>query len=76
MNNPRRKAITELIRKLDNVIRTVDELKDQESSYQNAIPEALQAGRMYEASAEAVDALESAVDYLSQAYDSLQEAIA
>jgi len=75
MNNPRRKAITDLIHKLDNVIRTVDELKDQESSYQHAIPEALQAGRMYEASAEAVDALESAVDYLSQAYDSLQEAL-
>jgi uncharacterized protein Yka (UPF0111/DUF47 family) len=75
MNNPRRKAITDLIHKLDNIIRTVDDLKAQESSYQNAIPEALQAGRMYEASADAVDALESAVDLLSQAYDSLQEAL-
>jgi phage shock protein A len=75
MNNTRRKAISDLMHVIDNVQRTVAELKDQESSYQNAVPEALQAGRMYDASAEAVDALESAVDYLSASYDSLQEAI-
>jgi phage shock protein A len=75
MNNHRRKAITDLMHTIDCVQRTVDDLKAQESSYQNAVPEALQAGRMYEASAEAVDSLESAVDLLSQAYDSLQEAL-
>ena len=82
MNAPRRKQITDLINKIEEVKNTlidlhgeVGNLLDDEQEHFDNMPEGLQNSDKGEKAQEGISALEEAQDGLSNTYDSLQEVI-
>ena len=78
MNKARRNELRQLIYKLWNVktkkefyslINDLDNIKYEESSYYDRIPENLQYSRRAEESGEAIEYLEEAIDLLEEVYD-------
>ena len=93
MNKARRKELSNVIRGLNtiqdrdnlyNLINTLDNIKDDEQSYYDNIPENLQYSQRAEDSEQAIEYMEDALDLLNDIYDadefdknseSIQEAI-
>lgn len=78
MNKARRKELAEVIQKLNQVrdksdlyneISTLEDIKSDEESYYDNIPENLQYSQRAEASEEAIDNLDEALDLLNEVYD-------
>lgn len=68
MNNARRKAITAIIKKLEELADEIEFLKDEEQEALDNLPESLQ-------SSERGEAMESAVYNLDEAWESMQTII-
>lgn len=73
MNNTRRKAIKEVMKKIENLEGLLIEIKeelefirDEEEEYMNNIPENLQTSERYEKAEAATDNLYAAVDELEE----------
>lgn len=71
MNKPRRKAISEVIKRLEalneefqSIKEDIEILKGEEEEYMENIPENLQQSERYEKAEESVFKLESAVDFI------------
>ena len=69
VNAARRKAIREIITRLSDAQRIVDEargdleaLKEEEEEYRDAIPESLQSGEKYENAEAAIQQMEEALE--------------
>lgn len=71
MNNPRRKALNNIIEKLEYLQADLEALKDEEDEYRDNIPENLQESQRYYDSEEASDNLDGALE----AFDELIEYI-
>lgn len=78
MNKARRKELAEVIQKLNQVrdksdlyneISTLEDIKSDEESYYDNIPENLQYSQRAETSEEAIDNLDEALDLLNEVYD-------
>lgn len=85
MNKARRKQITDLSKKLSELLDgseledlkgEAEQLRDDEQEYLGNMPESLQGGDRGRAAEQAVSALDTAAEALQQAFDSLNEAIA
>lgn len=69
-------AIGEFAGQLDDIKSTVENLKDEETDYKEAMPESFQYGEKGEAADAAISALETALDgfeELTQALDTLTD---
>lgn len=82
MNKQRRKAIADLIQRLDALAIDVadaqedaDDLASEEREYFDNMPENMQQGEKGEAASAGADALEEARDTLESARDSISEAM-
>ena len=80
MNKTRRKAIEEVIKRLNDVqaemeaiLEDVDGLKDEEQEYLDNMPENLQGSDRYSAAEEAVGNLEAARDTLEELKDQIDD---
>ena len=78
MNKLRRKELKDVIAGLHSIqdkddlyswINTLDNIKDDEESYYDNIPENLQYSQRAEDSEQAIKSLEEALDLLNEAYD-------
>lgn len=81
MNNKRRREIYEIAMKLlsmknkdidalNDIIKDIDYIQDEEEDYRDNIPENMQGGSRYERADEACDNLSYASSYVSEAIDS------
>lgn len=68
MNNIRRKAIQEIMDKLEDLKSDIESLKDEEQEAFDNLPEGIQAS-------ERGEAMESAVYNLDEAYESIESVI-
>lgn len=82
MNKFRRKAVNEVMKKIeelqsemDEVLEGIEVLRDEEQEYLDNIPENLQGSERYELAEAAVDALTSAYDTFEEAKDQLDDVI-
>lgn len=75
MNAKRRKAIEELSEKITEAKDTLGEIKDDEETYMNNMPENLQCSSRYEAAENAVEELEEAISNLESALENLEGAV-
>ena len=75
MNNPRRKAISDLIDKLEALQAELIELYDEEQDSVDNTPEQFQNTDRYQASVDAAEALDTAQSLLGEAMDSMLEAM-
>jgi len=73
MNKARRKEISRLNTEITRIIEELEEVKDQEETYFDNIPENLQGGQRYEESEEAITALDDVLSSLEDVTNSLQE---
>lgn len=74
MNNARRKAITKISDKLDQLREELDALMQEEQEYYDVMPEAFQDGEKGERSQEAIDNMDYALSSIQEAVDYLNEA--
>jgi hypothetical protein len=74
MNDARRKAITEIAKKLEALRDEIVGLRDDEQDAYDNMPESLQNSDRGEASQAAVDSLESAESAVDEAITYLEEA--
>ncbi len=74
MNKERRKAINEIIGRLDELKADIEALQDEEQEYYDNMPEGIQYGEKGNRAQEAIDALEEAVSNLDDAIGSLEMA--
>lgn len=78
MNKARRKELSAVIRALNTIqdkddlyscISTLEDIKSEEESYYDNIPENLQYSQRAENSEEAIDNMDEALDLLNEVYD-------
>ena len=74
MNNPRRKALNDIIAKLEDLKEDLEALKEEEEEAYNNLPEGFQDGEKGSAMWDAIDnmdcgiySLEEAIDYITEA---------
>lgn len=75
MNNPRRKAISNLIDKLEALQAELIELYDEEQDSVDNTPKQFQNTDHYQASVDAAEALDNAQSLLGEAMNSMLEAM-
>lgn len=75
MNNTRRKALSEIKDKIDDLRVNLELLLEEEQDYRDNIPENLQGGERYEKADEACDNLSDAMDGLDEVISDLEAAI-
>lgn len=75
MNKTRRNVVRDLIARLEAIAAEINEIKDQEQTYFDNMPEAIQDGERGEAAENAISALEDALSSIDEVAGSLQEAI-
>lgn len=74
MNKARRKALDEVISKIEEAKELLGNLQAEEEEYRDNMPENLQGSERYEAADAAVDNMSSAVDALDEAISSIESA--
>lgn len=74
MNKARRKALDEVISKIEEAKELLENLQAEEEEYRDNMPENLQGSERYEAADAAVDSMSSAVDALDEAISSIESA--
>lgn len=74
MNKARRKALDEVISKIEEAKELLENLQAEEEEYRDNMPENLQGSERYEAADAAVDNMSSAVDALDEATSSIESA--
>lgn len=74
MNNTRRKELRLLAGQIEEIKGALEDLKEEEESYQENMPEGLQGSKRYEQSIDAVDNMESAMEALDEALSSIESA--
>ena len=74
MNKARRKALDEVISKIEEAKELLENLQAEEEEYRDNMPENLQGSERYEAADAAVDNKSSAVDALDEAISSIESA--
>lgn len=74
MNKARRKALDEVISKIEEAKELLENLQTEEEEYRDNMPENLQGSERYEAADAAVDNMSSAVDALDEAISSIESA--
>lgn len=74
MNKARRKALDEIISKIEEAKELLENLQAEEEEYRDNVPENLQGSERYEAADAAVDNMSSAVDALDEAISSIESA--
>lgn len=74
MNKARRKALDEVISKIEEAKELLETLQAEEEEYRDNMPENLQGSERYEAADAAVDNMSSAVDALDEAISSIESA--
>ena len=74
MNKARRKALDEVISKIEEAKELLENLQAEEDEYRDNMPENLQGSERYEAADAAVDNMSSAVDALDEAISSIESA--
>lgn len=74
MNKARRKALDEVISKIEEAKELLENLQAEEEEYRDNMPENLQGSERYEAADAAVDNTSSAVDALDEAISSIESA--
>ena len=74
MNKARRKALDEVISKIEEAKEPLENLQAEEEEYRDNMPESLQGSERYEAADAAVDNMSSAVDALDEAISSIESA--
>lgn len=74
MNKARRKALDEVISKIEEAKELLENLQAEEEEYRDNMPENLQGSEGYEAADAAVDNMSSAVDALDEAISSIESA--
>lgn len=74
MNKARRKALDEVISKIEEAKELLENLQAEEEEYRDNMPENLQSSERYEAADAAVDNMSSAVDALDEAISSIESA--
>lgn len=72
MNKARRKALDEVISKIEEAKELLENLQAEEEEYRDNMPENLQGSERYEAADAAVDNMSSAVDALDEAISSIE----
>ena len=75
MNRIRRKALEDILSKLEDVHAMLTDVQEAEEEARDNIPESLQESERYEHAEAACDALYEAVSNLEAAAESIQEAI-
>ena len=80
MNNQRRKRIASIIgeivslsEKMEMILNSIEEIKDEEEECFESIPENLQGSERYERAEEVVDCLNNAYDMWQEAFDNVEE---
>ena len=74
MNKARRKALDEVISKIEEAKELLENLQAEEEEYRDNMRENLQGSERYEAADAAVDNMSSAVDALDEAISSIESA--
>ena len=74
MNNERRKTLSDLISKIEELSSQIQSVLDAEQGVYDNMPENFQQGERGEQSQSAIDAMQSAVDNLDDVRNSLEEA--
>lgn len=74
MNKARRKALDEVISKIEEAKELLENLQAEEEEYRDNMPENLQGSERYEAADAVVDNMSSAVDALDEAISSIESA--
>lgn len=74
MNNERRKVISSLLEKLEDIQGSVESLQNEEQETYDNMPESLQGSEKGQAVEAAAAALQEAVDALSEVMNSLEVA--
>lgn len=74
MNKVRRKALDEVISKIEEAKELLENFQAEEEEYRDNMPENLQGSERYEAADAAVDNMSSAVDALDEAISSIESA--
>ena len=74
MNKARRKALDEVISKIEEAKELLENLQAEEEEYRDNMPENLRGSERYEAADAAVDNMSSAVDALDEAISSIESA--
>lgn len=74
MNKDRRKAINALADELEEFIARIEELRDEERDYFDAMPESFQGGEKGEIADAAISNLDDAESSLTDTCNSLREA--
>lgn len=74
MNKVRRKALDEVISKIEEAKELLENLQAEEEEYRDNMPENLQGSERYEAADAAVDNMSSAMDALDEAISSIESA--
>ena len=74
MNKARRKALDEVISKIEEAKELLENLQAEEEEYRDNMPENLQGSERYEAADAPVDNMSSAVDALDEAISSIESA--
>jgi hypothetical protein len=73
MNAKRRKAISELLSRLDSLKNELEILRDEEQEYFDNMPDSLQQGEKGDTAAEEVSSMDDAINSMDEACSSLEE---
>lgn len=74
MNKARRKALDEVISKIEEAKELLENLQAEEEEYRDNMPENLQGSERYGVADAAADNMNSAVDALDEAISSIESA--
>lgn len=75
MNKQRRKEISAVITKLENIKEELENILGDEQDYYDNIPENLQMSERADQSSEAIDIMEDAISSIEDITDQLEEVI-
>ncbi len=74
MNQVRRKALEEILTRIEDCKNDLESLRDEEQEYLDNMPESLQSSEKHEAAENAVSELDTAIDDLEEAGSSVDGA--
>lgn len=74
MNNTRRKALRELIDRIEGAKREIEEIKTEEEEYYNNMPEAFQDGEKGDRAQTVIEYLDEAMTAADNVVENLTEA--
>lgn len=74
MNKNKRMRLKEACTLLEQVLKTVGSIKDEEQDCADNVPENLMDGAQYSAMEDAIDELEEAIDCINQASEHIYKA--